>query len=100
MLHPGREAKDGLLGWGGKGTQPEGPQAACTLPGAQWRRRARLPEMGRRWDAAKDRGPGVGTPAVPSPPKGPFSFWLQVTTQKRSQNRKGFGFFNPSPGSE
>lgn len=45
-------------------------------------------------------GPGVGRPAVPSPPKGPFSFWLRVTTQKRSQNRKGFGFFNPSPGSE
>ena len=33
-----------------------------------------------------------GCRAIPA--EGPFFFWLQVTTQKHSQNQGGCGFFN------
>lgn len=89
-------------GWVGVGKAPNPRGLRPPAPS-----RGHSGEGGRgcqRWDGGGMRrrtaGPGVGRPAVSSPPKGPFSFWLRVTTQKRSQNRKGFGFFNPSPGSE
>lgn len=77
MLRPGREAKDGRLGWGGKGTQPEGPPAACTLPGGT---------VVKEGEAARD-GTAVGCDEGP-----PGRGWEGLQCRVRLRDHFPFGF--------
>ena len=71
--------------WDGKRAQFKEPKAVSALRGHN----AKAREAARDGRAVRCRD---GCRAIPA--EGPFFFWLQVTTEKHSQNQGRFRFFN------